>query len=319
MRAIGIDLGGTKIQGVVVADGEVTAEIKVTTPRGGAEAVVDAIAECVAKLDGGGGDGRVEGVGVGAPGVVEFATGTVVRAPNLPGFDDPVPLGELLTEAVDGRRVAVDNDVNLGALAEHRLGAGRGHGDLLAVFIGTGVGGGLVLDGRLRRGPGGMAGELGHVVVCEGGRRCGCGQLGHLEAYAGRTAMEAEARRRHAGGEPTALVELAGSRPMKSGVFAKALDGGDPVAVELLDGAVAALGAALASAASLVDLEVVVVGGGLAEKLGPAFVGRTEQAVRSRLFIPSWTLRVVPAALGDLAGALGAALLAAEAGPEPRH
>lgn len=121
--------------------------------------------------------------------------------------------------------------------------------------------------------------------------------------------MEAEARRRSGAGTPTLLVKLAGDKRMKSSVFAKALDAGDPVVVELLDEAVAALGTAIASAATLVDLDRVVVGGGLAEKLGPRFVGRIEQAVRSRLFVRNSVLRVVPAELGDLAGALGAARL----------
>ena len=309
MRAIGIDLGGTKVQGVLVDAGEVIGEAKVPTPTGGVDDVVAAIGDCVDRL---GGTDKVAGVGIGAPGVVDAATGTVVMAPNLPGFGGPVPLAALLADRLDGAGVVVDNDVNVSALAEHRLGAGRGSDNLLGVWVGTGVGGGLVLDGRLRRGPGGAAGEIGHVGVTSGGRRCGCGQQGHLEAYAGRAMMEQEARRRAAGGTPTLLVELAGDKRMKSSVFAKALEAGDGVAVELLDEAIAALGMALASATALVDLELIVVGGGLAEKLGAGFVGRIEQAVRSRLLVPSSPLRVVPASLGDLTGALGAALLLEE-------
>ncbi len=309
MPAIGIDLGGTKVQGVLVDAGEVIGDAKVPTPAGGVDEVVAAIGDCVDRL---GGTDKVAGVGIGAPGVVDAATGTVVMAPNLPGFAEPVPLAALLADRLDGMRVAVDNDVNVSALAEHRLGAGRGSSNLLGVWVGTGVGGGLVLDGHLRRGPGGAAGEIGHVGVAAGGRRCGCGQDGHLEAYAGRAMMEQEARRRAAAGTPTLLVELAGGKRMKSSIFAKALEAGDGVAVELLDEAVAALGMALAAATALVDLELIVVGGGLAEKLGAGFVGRIEQAVRSRLLVPSSPLRVVPASLGDLTGALGAALLVEE-------
>lgn len=311
MAAIGIDLGGTKVQGVLVGDsGEISGEAKISTPNGGVARVVEAIADCVRRL---GGARRIEGIGIGAPGVVEAATGTVVRAPNLAGFEDRVPLARLVCEAVElpaGKRVEVDNDVNAAIAGEHRLGAGRGSDDLLGVWVGTGVGGGLVLDGRLRRGPGGGAGEIGHTtVVSGGGRVCGCGLPGHLEAYAGRASMEREARRRHQAGEPTLLVELAGSKRMKSSVFAKALDGADPVAAELLDEAVQALGSALSSAAALVDINLVVVGGGLADKLGSHFVGRVDQAVRSQLFVQSSPLRVVPASLGDMAGARGAALL----------
>jgi glucokinase len=306
VATIGVDLGGTKVLAARVDDGgEIEATEKVATPGAGLDAVVSAI---VGAVEGVGGTDGVTGLGVGAPGVVDVRTGVVVRAPNLAGFEQPVPLASLLAERLGLDRVVVDNDVNAATLAEHRLGAGRGASDLVGVFVGTGVGGGLVLDGRLRRGPGGLAGEIGHLVVHLGGRRCGCGHLGHLEAYAGRGAMEVEARRRHAAGEETRLVDLADGRRMKSGVWRDAIDQGDPLAVELLDEAVAALGAAIASVVHLVDLELVVVGGGLADKLGPSVVGRIEEAARSRLFVPS-QLRVLPAALGDDAGIRGAALL----------
>jgi glucokinase len=307
MVAIGIDLGGTKIQGVATKGDEVVGEAKVATPTGGVEAVVEAIVTCVARLDA----PASAPVGVGAAGVVDTETGTLLQAPNLAGFDGPVPFGPLLAEALD-TRVTVDNDANVAVLAEHLMGAGRGANDLLGVWVGTGIGGGLILDGCLRRGPGGGAGEIGHMALVGTTRMCTCGMVGHLEAIAGRAAMEAEARRRHAAisaGTPTLMVELAGDKRMKSSVFAKALDAGDAVVSELLDEAVVALGTVIASAATLVDLDRVVVGGGLAEKLGPSFVGRIEQAVRSRLFVPTSPLRVLPASLGDLAGALGAARL----------
>ncbi len=304
MVAIGIDMGGTKIQGVAVKGDEVVAEAKVATPTGGVEAVVEAIVTCVRRLEA----PASAPLGVGAAGVVEVDTGTLVQAPNLTGFDGPVPLGPLLAEALE-TQVTVDNDANVAVLAEHLMGAGRGSSDLLGVWVGTGIGGGLILDGRLRRGPGGGAGEIGHMALVGTNRTCSCGMVGHLEAIAGRSTMEAEARRRHAAGTPTLMVELAGDKRMKSSVFAKALDAGDAVVIELLDEAVTALGMVIASAATLLDLDRVVVGGGLAEKLGVRFVGRIEQAVRSRLFVRNSALRVVPAALGDLAGALGAARL----------
>jgi glucokinase len=199
--------------------------------------------------------------------------------------------------------------VNVATVAEHQLGAGKGASDVLGVFVGTGVGGGMVLGGQLRRGKEGYAGEIGHIVIRQGGRRCGCQGLGHLEAYAGRGAMEEIARDRAAHGTRTVLVELAGEGRMTSSVFAAALEQGDPVVVELLDDAVSALGAGIGSAVTLLDVEVVVVGGGLADRLGPAFVGRVEQAAREQLFASASRLRVVPAALGDQAGALGAALI----------
>jgi glucokinase len=302
----GIDLGGTKIQGVVMDGDTVVADHKRASPSTGGADVATAIAEVVKKM------GRdVERIGIGAPGVIDRERGSVLRAPNL-AIDADVPLTRLVAEAVgtDPGAVVLDNDVNVATVAEHRLGAARDSQNALCVFVGTGVGGGLILDGELRRGPRSLTGEIGHVVVHDGGRRCGCGGLGHLEAYAGRRCLESEARRRHEGGEQTALVGIAGNGRMKSSVFSKALEAEDAVARELLEEAVEALGAALASAVALVDLDLIVLGGGLAGKLGAPFIAAVDAAVHRRLFVPTLPLRVVPAALGDLGGAVGAALLA---------
>ncbi len=310
MSWIGIDLGGTKIYGIVLDGEDVVAEAKRKTPtQGGPLGVVDAIVAVIKEL---GGTNGVSGVGVGAPGVVDAVGGTVRQAPNLHGWMEPFGLAEALSEGLGGVPVEVDNDVNVGTLAEHRLGAGRGAPDMLGVFVGTGVGAGLIVDGQLRRGPNGSAGEIGHMIVRRGGRLCGCGGRGHLESYAGRANLERRARELEAKGRDTVLVDLAPGRRMTSGVFVKALAAGDPVAVELIDDAVAALGAAIASAVALVDLPLVVVGGGLADRLGPAFVSRVETAVHAELFPRNPALRVVPGTLGDRGGALGAALVAAE-------
>ena len=307
MAVIGIDLGGTKILGVRFAGGHVKDDAKLETPSGGPEAVAAALAECVEKL---GGTKDIDAIGIGVPGVVDAEGSVVRRAPNLAGFDGDVALRALVVEATGVKHVILENDVNAGTFAEHKVGAARDVDDVLGVFVGTGVGGGLVLHGHLVRGATGAAGEIGHMVVREGGRMCGCGLSGHVEAYAGRAAIEREARRRHAEGEPTKLIELAGEERMKSSVIAKALDAGDAMTLELLDEAIDALGAGIASVVNLLDLELVVVGGGVADKLGARFVGRIEQATRARLFVPTSPVRVVPAVLGDLAGATGAALIA---------
>ena len=305
---IGIDLGGTKIYGVVLDGADVVAEHKDKTPtQGGPLAVVDAIADVVEKL---GGAKAVQAVGVGAPGVVDPAAGVVQNSPNLPGWMEPFALGPALAESLNGAKVFVENDVNAGTIAEHRLGAGQNSADMLGVFVGTGVGGAVVLDGVLRRGPTGAAGEIGHMIVRPDGRQCTCGGRGHTEAYAGRAAMERRARLLDAKGQDTALVELSRAKRMTSGVFAKALSARDAVAVELLDEAVEALGVAVASTVALLDIHLVVIGGGLADRLGLTFVGRVEQAARSAMFVGGSALQVMPAALGDRGGAIGAALLA---------
>jgi glucokinase len=308
---IGIDLGGTKIYGVLLQGDKVKGDAKRKTPRqGGPAAVVDTIVQVVDDL---GGVSAVKGVGVGAPGPVDHEAGVVRQAPNLAGWQEQdVALGPMLGKALGGALVVVENDANVGTLAEHERGAGRGASDVLGVWVGTGIGGGLVLDGRLRRGATGFAGEIGHTLVQAGGRRCGCGGLGHLEAYAGRASMEREARERAAQGTPNKLVELAGDGRMTSSVWASALEAGDMVAVELIDGAVNALGVAVANAVTLLDLERTVIGGGLADRLGPTFVGRIEQSARDQFFAQSSVARVVPAALGDQAGAIGAALMVAD-------
>ncbi len=313
MAAIGIDLGGTKIFGVRLKEArgdkapEVVGESKTKTPvQGGPMGVVDAIAKVVAELGPSSGDV----IGVGAPGVIDVEKGVVRAAPNLPGWVDPFALGPALAETLGVDHVLVDNDVNVGTVAELRLGAGQGAEEMLGIFVGTGVGGGLVLDGKLRRGATGLAGEIGHVVVVPNGRTCGCGGRGHLEVYAGRAGMERRARDLEAKGQDTVLVELAKSKRMTSSVWAKALAAGDQVAITLVDEAVGALGRAIAAAIMTLDLELVVVGGGLADRLGASFVGRVEQAARSELFANGSPVRVVPAELGDRAGAIGAALLA---------
>jgi glucokinase len=307
---VGIDLGGTKIYAVIFDGTDVLAEGKAKTPtQGGPLAVVDAMAGVVRGL---GPIDDLEGIGVGAPGVIDPNEGTVQQAPNLPGWMEPFDVADALSSALNGLPVVVDNDVNVGTLAEHRLGAGKGADDLLGVFAGTGVGAGVVLDGVLRRGPTGAAGGIGHMVVRRGGRVCGCGGRGHLEAYAGRAAMERRARDLERKGRDTVLVDLAPGRRMTSGVFVKALAAKDSVATELIDDAVGALGVAIASAVSLLDISLVVVGGGLADRLGSAFVARVEEACLADVFPRNPDLRIIPAALGDRGGSMGAALLAAE-------
>jgi len=314
---VGVDLGGTKIYTVAIdSRGEIVGEAKAKTPvKGGPMAVVDAICSTVGALAR---PPELSAVGVGAPGAVDFSTGEVRRAPNLPGWMEPFPLGPVLSEALDGTPVWVDNDVNVGTLAEHRLGAAAGQPDVLGLFVGTGVGGALLLDGRIRRGPTGFAGEIGHMVVSPGGRRCGCGGRGHLEAYAGRAGMERRARQMADRGTDTALVEVARAKRMTSSVFARALAAKDSVASMLVDRAVETLGLAIASAAVILDVPLVVVGGGLADRLGATFVERIGTAALAQM--PSGqgeALTLVPGDLKDRGGALGAALLCELEGAAP--
>ncbi len=309
---VGIDLGGTKIFGAVVGDADtatptVLAEAKADTPTTSADDIIDEIVAMVRSLH-----DRPAAVGIGTAGVVDPASGVVQRAPNLAGFDRSVPLGTLLAERL-GIPVTVTNDVNAAAYGEVMAGAARGHRDVLAVWMGTGLGAGLVLDGRLRIGPSGLAGELGHVVVVPGGRDCACGGRGHVEAYIGRRAMEDRGRELHARGRSTVLVELAGEDRMKSKVFATAYGDGDDVAVELIDEGLALLGIAVANVVVTVDVAAVVVGGGLGERLDAVAVAGLERSLRSLRFSGT-SPEVLSATLGDPAGAIGAAVLAVQTG-----
>lgn len=308
MGTIGIDLGGTKIMSVLVEDGQVVNRVKKSTPRvGSPDDVLRALAAVVAKLDP---DQTAPAIGLGAPGPVRPGTGIVPVAANLPGWDAPVDVAAELSARCGGRAVVVGNDVNVGVLAEHRLGAGRGVDNLLGVFMGTGVGGALVLDGRLRQGPRGLAGELGHTYVNQNDFGTAAVGRGELEDYAGRRMMEARARARHADGEPTLLVDLVGDKRMKSSTWAAAIDAGDPMALAIVDDATEAMATALANTIALVDIELVVLGGGMAERLGESFRADLEARLAARAFAGA-AAPVRLAALGDTGGAVGAALLVA--------
>jgi len=310
----GIDLGGTKIQAVILNDQhEVTGSARRQTPTSGGP--VDVAAEMEIALRDAAKAAELEpaalaGVGVGSPGTVE--AGNVTSARNLPGWEGTFPLAQTLQEAL-GCEVKVGNDVQVATDAEFRLGAGRLYSSLLVVSWGTGVGGGLILDGKAWRGRGG-AGEIGHMVVVIDGARCTCGRRGCVEAYAGRAAMEAHVRKLHEEkGRKTDLFKLMkehGRPRLTSGIWARALEQGDKLAVQMLDRAVGALGAGIASAVNLLDLQGVIMAGGLGIRLGHPHAVRIAEAMQPHLFIDSRPPHVHVSALGDLGGAIGAALLA---------
>ena len=311
----GVDLGGTKIQTVIVRSGKVVGSARVPTPRAGPEPVIAAIVDTIRSSLAGAraSTAQLAAVGIGSPGTIDVAAGTVGNSPNVPGFDQaPVPLGPEVARALGGTEVVIDNDVRVAVLGEWKRGAGRPFTDLMGVFIGTGVGGGLILGGELRDGCG-AAGEIGHTLVEDGGRLCGCGHRGCLEAYAGRARMEATARRWHSHGRQTRLFTIMrkkGRDRMTSGVIAAALAKHDAVTVRLVDRAVWALGVALANAQNLLDMQAIIVGGGLGDRLGRPFVRRVAEAAQPRLHVPDRPPRFLPTELGDLSGAVGAAVLA---------
>jgi glucokinase len=310
----GVDLGGTKIQAIVCdGDHQVLGQARRPTPSaGGPPDVVAAIEEAVREAceAAGAEAGDLDGIGIGAPGAIDEATGSLARAGNLPGWRDSYPLAGELSERL-GPRVVLGNDVQVATNAEFTLGAAREYGSLLGVFWGTGVGGGIVLEGRPWLGRG-AAGEIGHVVVKRHGAPCPCGRRGCMEAYAGRRAMENRARRAHEDGEKTVLFKLMedrGRERLTSGVWSRAIDRGDELATRLVDDAVDAIGVGVASACNVLDVDAIIIGGGMGVRFGEPYARRIEDAMMPHLFHDDQPPVVRVAELGDLGGALGAALL----------
>ncbi len=316
MRTVGVDLGGTNISTIVLdGDDQVVGEAKLKTPttgdRGGvveviAASVFDALDDAGLERD------AVAAIGIGTPGVV--VDGTVGGAANVPGFLERFSLAGLVKEKLE-LPVRVANDVTAAAVGEHQVGAGKGVSDLLCIFVGTGVGGGLILNGAPYEGGQGGAGEFGHLVVRQGGAVCPCGRRGCVEAYAGRRAMVLAAERARAAGTATVLfdvMEEKGKPRPTSGVFKEALARGDTLIADLVDDGIEALGAGIASAVNLLDVDAVVLGGGLADKLGERFRFRVDAAMRPHLFLHPPRVELVEAALGDHAGAIGAGIVARE-------
>jgi glucokinase len=311
----GVDLGGTKIQTVVLRDGKVAGSDRVLTPQSGVPGdVIDAIVGTIrASLEAATApDADLGGIGIGTPGEVDADAGAVLLAANVPGFSDRVELGPLVSKALGGAKAKVGNDVSVGVLGEFTRGAGRPFKNLLGVWVGTGVGGGLILDGELHDGRG-AGGEFGHMVVKPGGLPCSCGRRGCVEAYAGRVSMEKRARRLVKRSHKTNLFRIMkkrGRNRLSSGVYARALKSGDRMTKRLIEDATWAVGLGIASAQNLLDLEAIIIGGGLGDRLGQPFVDRIVEQMTPHLFVPEMPPKVLRTELGDLSGAVGAAVLA---------
>ena len=310
---VAVDLGGTKIMTALFGPtGEIVGRKKKSTGKNHEPAVLIArIAECVrqvvseASLD----ISALRAVGIGAPGTVDFSNGVVHHAPNL-GWHD-VPLKAELERQL-GVPVAVDNDVRVAVRAEHAVGIGRGVDNMVGIWPGTGVGGGIVVDGQVMSGATNSAGELGHITVKAGGPLCGCGGRGHLEALASRTAIVKYIAKKVSTGESTTLQGDGGDLgKVRSEALAKAYTQGDKLVSKAINRAARYLSIGIASIANTVNPELVVIGGGLVEALGQPFVDRIADGVRGQPMIAATeNVRIVASSLGDDAGAVGAALIA---------
>ncbi len=313
---IGIDLGGTSLRALVVdRDYKILAAEKTRTrAERRAKAVVEEIIELAASaLDAAKMEPRdLRVLSAGAPGAVDWRRGIVERAPNL-GWTR-VPLAAYLRKRFRVP-VMVDNDVNVGVVGEHALGAGRGVKQLVGIFVGTGIGGGLIFDGKLYEGSRGGAGEIGHTVVMVDGPLCSCGRHGCIEALASRTAMERDVRAAIKAGRKSRVLKIMkkkGHVRVTSSVIHAALKEHDPVMREVMRRAQYYLGILAANAVNLLDPECVVFGGGLVDRMGEDFVAPIRRTARENFLDArdAERAKILPGSLGDNAGALGAVVLA---------
>ena len=311
MNIVGIDVGGTKILGVRADEyGLVLEQIRRPTEAAeGLEAVIDRIVEMIRELtppDG------AEAIGIGVPGPLDPVKGEVYNPPNLPGWET-VPLSRIVRERLElpeSVPVALVNDANGAALAEFKFGAGanRGIKHLVYFTISTGIGGGVITNGKLLLGASGMAAELGHIVLDINGPECGCGGYGHFEALASGTALAKEAARLVEDRRETSLIEMVGGDPSKvtAEIVVEAAKAGDRVACQLMEREGLLVAAGVVTAIHIFNPEIIVMGGGVTNA-GDLLFDTVRTATEAGV-MPAYrgTYEIVPAALGDVSGALGA-------------
>ncbi len=309
-HVVGIDLGGTKILSVCL-DAElniVGKDYRETQAEGGPDAVIARMVESAHAAAAG---KELRAIGVSAPGPINPEHGIVTEAPNLPGWIN-VPLQQKIRD-LTGAPAWLENDANAGAVAEHRLGGGRGSRHMIMVAVGTGVGGGLILNGRLYHGASGGAGEVGHMQLDPEGRMCGCGRSGCLEAVASGKALNMAAQE-IAAAEPHGLVaQIADAEDAEPNarILDLAAESGDEAAISALKRAGTYLGSGLASLVNIFNPDVIVVGGSV-RKSELYLKTAIEVMQRDAFEQHKADVRVVEAELGDEAPAIGAALIAIE-------
>jgi len=298
---IGVDLGGTNLRTALVSqNGEVVEKVKEPTRAsdGHAKVVQRLIENIKAQQDSALRKGTtIAAVGVGAPGVIHADTGVVVKSPNFPDWNN-LPLKKEL-EAALALPVFIENDANAAALGELWRGAGQGITSMIFLTLGTGVGGGVVLDGRIWPGADGMAGEIGHMTILPDGRRCGCGNTGCLEMYASSRGIVMTYQERSARSTVITSEEI----------YQAARDG-DVLAGDVMKDMGRLLGIGIANLINIFNPEMIVIGGGVKEAW-PLFIEATREEIKKRAFeYPAARTQIVPSVLGDDAGMIGAAAVA---------
>jgi glucokinase len=309
-RFIAVDVGGTQIRAALCnAEGEILRRATdLTEPRDGADAVMDRIENAIRRVWPQG--EQITAIGLASPGPLDPWSGVVLEAPNIPCWDN-YPLRDIIHRRL-GVPALVGNDANLAALAEHRFGAGRGSANLIYITISTGVGGGIIVDDRLLLGEHGLAGEIGHIKVRPDGPLCGCGHPGCLEAQTSGPSIAREARRRIRAGEHSLALELAGGdlQAISAKTLNRAAQKGDTLAAQVFHQAGTYLGLGLVTLLHLFDPDTIVVGGGVS-KAGDLLLAPAQELIRQQAMTERYwrDTSIVPAALGDDVGLLGALAL----------
>ncbi|MDX2039379.1 MAG: ROK family protein [Isosphaeraceae bacterium] len=314
---VGVDLGGTKIlTGIVDGENRILGRAKRDTPaKEGGAAILSAIVGSIDDALAAAGLDRdaVGAVGIGSPGPLDPVTGVIAFSANMNVRN--FALGPDLSAALGGKPVLLQNDVRVGGYGEYRLGAGRGYRNLLAAFVGTGIGGCVIVDGRIVQGSTGNAGELGHMIVRAGGPKCGCGNRGCMESLASRTAIARRIAKAAKRGMPSVLlgkVEKKSGR-LKSKDLAAAFLERDPVTLREVHRAAHYLGLGLGSLVNVLGPEIVIIGGGVTSALGAPWIELIRTSARRQILVdPLGSIKIEASSLGDDSGLLGASLLARE-------
>ncbi len=314
LKVLAIDLGGTKVRTAIISDkGEIIAEEYCPTLADeGPEPVMGRILSGIDRVltSGNVNSTQLHSISIAAAGAIDSRKGLITVSPNLPGWRD-VPIRDIVKSKYEVTAFLV-NDASAAALGEHRFGAGKGVNNLIYLTVSTGIGGGIIIDGKLYTGPSGSAGEIGHMIIDVHGPECNCGRSGCLEAMASGTAVAREAIRRVREGEKSSLVEIVEGEidNITAEKVSIAARDGDSLALDVISEAATYLGIGMVNLVNIFNPEMIVVGGGMS-KMGELLLAPARQVVEEMAFeLPAKVVHIVPARLGDENGLLGAAAFA---------